>query len=171
MDSESINENIQAAADAAVGLLSTWGLSVVGAIVLLIVGRIVAGWIRSSVSKGLTRAGTDSTLVPFFSSMAYYLALAVVVIAVLSLFGIETTSLIAVLGAAGLAVGLALQGTLSNFSAGVMLLIFRPIRVGTTSRSPARGARSPRSPSSARSSTRPTTCASRFRTRRSSGIP
>jgi small conductance mechanosensitive channel len=130
METQAINDNVQAAADAAVGLLSTWGLSVIGAIVLLIVGRIVAGWIRSSVAKGLTRAGTDATLVPFFSSMVYYLALAVVVIAVLSLFGIETTSLIAVLGAAGLAVGLALQGTLSNFSAGVMLLIFRPIRVG-----------------------------------------
>jgi small conductance mechanosensitive channel len=62
--------------------------------------------------------------------MAYYVVLAAVLIAVLNLFGIETTSLIAVFGAAGLAVGLALQGTLSNFAAGVMLLIFRPIRVG-----------------------------------------
>jgi small conductance mechanosensitive channel len=71
-----------------------------------------------------------SWCVPFFANGVYYLTLIAVVIAVLSLFGIETTSLIAVLGAAGLAVGLALQGTLSNFAAGVMLLIFRPFKVG-----------------------------------------
>lgn len=111
-------------------LISTWGLSVVGAIVVLIVGRIVAGSIRSGVRRGLERAGTDGALVPFLSSIAYYVALAVVAIAVLNLFGIETTSLVAVLGAAGLAVGLALQGTLSNFAAGTMLLLFRPIRLG-----------------------------------------
>jgi small conductance mechanosensitive channel len=78
----------------------------------------------------LEKANADTTLVPFFASLAYYLVLAVVVIAVLNLFGVQTTSLIAVLGAAGLAVGLALQGTLSNFAAGVMLLVFRPFRPG-----------------------------------------
>jgi len=130
MDTEAMNEGMQGAMNTAIDMLSTWGISVVGAIALLIVGRIVAGWIRSSITKGLTKAGTDSSLIPFFASMAYYVVLAVVLIAVLNLFGIETTSLIAVFGAAGLAVGLALQGTLSNFAAGVMLLIFRPIRVG-----------------------------------------
>jgi len=130
MDSEAMTGNMQGVIETATEMLSTWGISVVGAIALLIVGRIIAGWIRSSITKGLQRANTDSTLIPFFASMAYYVALAVVLIAVLNLFGIETTSLIAVLGAAGLAIGLALQGTLSNFAAGVMLLIFRPIRVG-----------------------------------------
>jgi small conductance mechanosensitive channel len=130
MDTEQMNEGVQSAIDMAIGMVSTWGVSVVGAIVLLIVGRIVAGWIRSSTAKALTRANTDVSLVPFLSSMVYYVVLGVVLIAVLSLFGIETTSLIAVFGAAGLAVGLALQGTLSNFASGVMLLIFRPIRVG-----------------------------------------
>ena len=72
----------------------------------------------------------DESLVPFLSSMVYYLALAVLLIAVLNLFGIQTASAIAVLGAAGLAVGLALQGTLSNFASGVMLLIFRPFKIG-----------------------------------------
>ncbi|MCP4007234.1 MAG: mechanosensitive ion channel [bacterium] len=110
--------------------MSTWGISVIGAIALFIIGRIVANWVRKSVTRVLTKANTDASLIPFFASMAYYVALAVVLIAVLNLFGIETTSLIAVLGAAGLAIGLALQGTLSNFAAGVMLLIFRPIRVG-----------------------------------------
>jgi small conductance mechanosensitive channel len=130
MDPEQVTSGAQAAIDMAVGMVSTWGISVLGAIILLIVGRIVAGWIRRSVTTAMVKAGADVSLIPFFASLVYYVVLAVVVIAVLSLFGIETTSLIAVLGAAGLAVGLALQGTLSNFAAGVMLLIFRPIRVG-----------------------------------------
>jgi len=120
----------QAAIDQVIALVSSWGLAVLGAVALLIVGRWIAAMTRTGVTRSLERAGTDATLVPFFASGAYYLVLGVVLIAVLNLFGIETTSLIAVLGAAGLAVGLALQGSLSNFAAGVMLLIFRPIRVG-----------------------------------------
>ena len=111
-------------------LVVTWGLKVVGAIVVLIVGRMVAGAIRGAVRRGLTKRKVDETLIPFLSNLAYYAALAVVVIAVLGLFGIQTTSLVAILGAAGLAVGLALQGTLSHFAAGVMLMIFRPFRIG-----------------------------------------
>ena len=72
----------------------------------------------------------DPSLVPFVSNFVYYILFAAVVIAVLGLFGIETTSLVAVLGTAGLAIGLAIQGTLSNFSSGVMLLLFRPFHVG-----------------------------------------
>jgi small conductance mechanosensitive channel len=127
---ESGISNVEAMMEAGITLLSTYGLRVIGAIVLLIVGRMVAGFIRRAVRKGLERAEMDATLVPFLSKGVYYLVLAVVVIAVLQLFGVQTTSLVAVLGAAGLAVGLALQGTLSNFAAGVMLLIFRPFRVG-----------------------------------------
>lgn len=130
MDSSQVSEGVQTAIETASGLVIEYGLSVIGALVLFVVGRIVAGWVRSRLAAGLTRAGTDASLVPFFSSMAYYVIIAVVVVAVLNLFGIETTSLIAVFGAAGLAVGLAMQGTLSNFASGVMLLIFRPIRVG-----------------------------------------
>jgi len=125
-----VDNAMQEAIQSVTGLVTTWGLSVLGALVVLILGRWVAGLVRRSVTRGLERAETDSTLVPFFASLAYYTVLAVVVIAVLGLFGIETTSLIAVLGAAGLAVGLALQGTLSNFAAGVMLLLFRPFRTG-----------------------------------------
>ncbi len=130
MNIEEIGPGIEGVIETVVNLVSTWGLRVIGALALLIVGRIAAGWVRGSITKALSKAKTDASLIPFFSSMAYYVVLAVVVTAVLSLFGIETTSLIAVFGAAGLAVGLALQGTLSNFAAGVMLLIFRPIRVG-----------------------------------------
>jgi small conductance mechanosensitive channel len=111
-------------------LVSTWGLQVIGAIAVLIVGRWIAGLLRRAVTRGLERARVDATLVPFLAGMTYYLALAVVLIAVLGLFGIETTSLVAVVGAAGLAVGLAMQGTLANFSSGVMLLVFRPFGKG-----------------------------------------
>ena len=114
----------------ATSLITHWGIKVVGAIVVLVVGRMVAGMLRKATRRALTHRQVDSTLVPFLSSLVYYLAIAVVVIAVLSLFGIQTTSLVAVLGAAGLAVGLALQGTLSHFAAGVMLMIFRPFRDG-----------------------------------------
>jgi small conductance mechanosensitive channel len=111
-------------------LVSTWGLKVVGAIAVLIIGMIVAKMIRGAARKSFARANMDATLVPFLSGIIYYLVLGCVVIAVMGMFGIQTTSFIAVLGAAGLAVGLAMQGTLSNFSAGVMLLIFRPFRAG-----------------------------------------
>ena len=113
-----------------VNLLSTWGLSVAGAIALLIVGRWVAALLRHSAHRAMKRSKLDPSLIPFFSSAIHYLVIAVVVIAVLNLFGVQTASLVAVVGAAGLAIGLALQGTLSNFSAGVMLLVLRPIRVG-----------------------------------------
>jgi small conductance mechanosensitive channel len=109
--------------------VTQWGLKVIGAVAVLVIGRIVAGTLRSMVKRGLDRAGIDPTLRPFLSGLVYYAALAVVVIAVLNLFGVETTSLVAILGAAGLAVGLALQGTLSNFASGVMLLVFRPFKV------------------------------------------
>lgn len=109
---------------------TAWGLKVIGALVVLTVGRMIATWIRRTVRRLLERAGTDATLVPFLSGLVYYGVLVAVLVAVLDMVGVQTASLIAVLGAAGLAVGLALQGTLSNFSAGVMLLLFRPFRVG-----------------------------------------
>lgn len=110
--------------------LSTYGLRVLGALTVLILGRIIAGMVRSWVNKALTRSKLESTLIPFISGLVYYGLLAFVILAVLRLFGIETTSFIAVLGAAGFAVGLAMQGTLSNFAAGVMLMLFRPFKVG-----------------------------------------
>ncbi len=102
----------------------------VGALVVLILGFIVAKIFRSWSARALKRTSIDTTLIPFMSNLVYYVIVAFVAIAVLGLFGIPTTSFIALLGAAGLAVGLALQGTLSNFAAGVMLLVFRPFKVG-----------------------------------------
>jgi small conductance mechanosensitive channel len=112
--------------DTIVELGSVWGLRVVGAIALLIVGRLLCSALRRTTRRALERSGVDASLVPFVASLVYYASLAVVLIAVLNLFGIQTASVIAVLGAASLAVGLAMQGTLSNFAAGVML----PFKIG-----------------------------------------
>lgn len=111
-------------------LVTTWGLRVVGAVAVLFIGRAVAGRIRAGIRRSMRAREMDPALSPFLSGIAYWLMMGLVVIAVLGLFGIPTASFVAVLAAAGLAVGLALQGTLSNFAAGVMLLVFRPFRIG-----------------------------------------
>ena len=111
-------------------LITDWGLKVIGALIVLIVGRMIAKSIRKGVKKALERGKMDPTLIPFVSSLIYYMVMAFVLIAVLGMVGIQTASMIAVLAAAGLAVGLALQGTLANFASGVMLLVFRPFRTG-----------------------------------------
>jgi small conductance mechanosensitive channel len=111
-------------------LIVSNALNVLGAILILLIGLWLAGKADQVVVRMLSRAPHfDSMLKSFFGSLARYLVLTVTVLAVLSQFGIQTTSLIAVLGAAGLASGLALQGTLSNLAAGVMLLIVRPFRI------------------------------------------
>ena len=122
--------NAEQIVSTAVELISTWGLRVLGALAVLIVGRLACGWARNATRRTLEARAVDASLIPFLSKFVYFTALAAVAIAVLGIFGIETTSLIAVFGAAGLAVGLALQGTLSNFASGVMLLLFRPFKIG-----------------------------------------
>jgi small conductance mechanosensitive channel len=110
--------------------ISMWGVRVLGAIAVLVFGWMAAGVIRGFVRRALDRTTLDPTLIPFISKLVYYAVLIFIVVAVLSLFGIETTSFVAVLAAAGFAVGMALQGTLSNFASGIMLLVFRPFCVG-----------------------------------------
>ena len=100
------------------------------AVLILIAGWIIASWMGRWVHDVIGRSHyIDDTLKPLVSNFARYAILAITVVAVLSQFGVQTTSLIALLGAAGLAIGLALQGTLSNVASGVMLLILRPFRV------------------------------------------
>lgn len=100
------------------------------AVLILIAGWMAARWIGRWVHELIDRSHyIDDTLKPLISNFAAYAVLAITVVAVLSQFGVQTTSLIALLGAAGLAIGLALQGTLSNVASGVMLLILRPFRV------------------------------------------
>lgn len=112
-------------------MFTEYGLNILGALIILFIGKIVAGWVRNGVYVGLGKTRQmDETLRVFLSNLARYTILAITLIAVLGQFGIQTASLIAVVGAAGLAIGLAMQGTLSNIAAGVMLLIFRPFKVG-----------------------------------------
>jgi len=116
--------------DKIVEFSTLYGLKVIGAIAVLILGRIIAGLVRKGVKRGLTKRGTDEGLVQFLSSIAYTLVMIAVIISALGNFGVEAASFVAILGAAGFAVGFALQGSLSNFAAGVMILLFRPFKVG-----------------------------------------
>ena len=112
-------------------LITDYALDIVGALLLLIAGWVVAGWIEKHTGKVLKRIDrVDATLRSFVTNLVRYASLVLVMIAVFAQFGIQTTSIIAVLGAAGLAVGLALQGTLANIAAGVLLLFLRPFTVG-----------------------------------------
>ncbi len=111
-------------------LLLPWSMKIVGALAIFVLGRWVAQAIARALRRLMDRAGMDVSLAGFLSNMAYAALLAMVIIAALDTLGFETTSLIAVFGAAGLAIGLALQGSLSNFAAGVMLMIFRPFKSG-----------------------------------------
>lgn len=110
--------------------LTTYGLNVIGAIIILALGKIGAGLARRIVKKLLVRSNTDASVISFVGSLAYTLVLVFAVLAALAKFGIQTTSFIAVLGAAGLAIGLALQGSLANFAAGFLLLVLRPFKAG-----------------------------------------
>ena len=108
-----------------------FGLSAIGAIIILILGFWFAGWVKRKVTRWTDDSDKiDDTLGAFFASMARYAVIAFTLLAVLSQFGVETTSFIAVLGALGLAIGLALQGTLGHVASGVMLMLFRPFKIG-----------------------------------------
>lgn len=111
-------------------LLTVYGLKVIAALAIFIIGKIIAKAVKSGVTKTMNRGGSDPILVSFTTNMLYAGLLAFVIIAALGQLGIQTTSFIAILGAAGLAVGLALQGSLANFAAGVLMIIFRPFKQG-----------------------------------------
>lgn len=112
-------------------LIVSYSFSAVGAVILLVVGYLVAGLAERSIYAGLGHIhGFDETLRHFFSQVVRYAILILVVIMVLGQFGVQTASIIAAIGAAGLAIGLALQGTLQNIAAGIMLLALRPFRIG-----------------------------------------
>jgi small conductance mechanosensitive channel len=111
-------------------LLIGYGLKVIGAVLILVIGIWIAKLISRYTLKLLEKRNVEKTLSKFVSNFTRVLIIIFVVMAAINQVGIETTSFVAVLGAAGLAVGLALQGSLSNFAAGVMLIIFRPIKVG-----------------------------------------
>lgn len=107
-----------------------WGINIVMAVVIFIIGKMVVKMITNLAKKLMGKAGVDSLLINFIGSIINGILLLFVVIAALNQLGVDTTSLIALIGAAGLAVGLALQGSLQNFASGVMLIIFRPFKDG-----------------------------------------
>lgn len=111
-------------------VVAAWGLKVIAAVAIFVVGRWIAKLIRRIVRRVMEKAEVEPIIIGFVSSMAYIALLAFVVIAALGQLGIQTTSFIAILGAAGLAIGLALQGSLANFAAGFLMIIFRPFKVG-----------------------------------------
>lgn len=107
------------------------GLNVLGAACILVVGWFVSGWVKRTIDRAAARRPhADRTLAQVGARIARWAILVFTALAVLNRFGVQTTSIVALLGAAGLTVGLALQGTLSNVAAGVMLLALRPFRIG-----------------------------------------
>jgi len=121
---------VQNIVDKAIGYFMQYGLSFVYAILIFIVGKWVARLVSKIAGTAMTKGKLNETLASFLKNIIYYVLLMFVVIAALNKLGIETTSFVAIIGAAGLAVGLALQGSLANFAAGVMLILFQPFKVG-----------------------------------------
>lgn len=111
-------------------LALTYGIKLLAAIAIFIIGKMVANWVKRLVVKVMKKSDVDPIIIGFTSSIAYIAMLAFVIVAALGQLGIQTTSFIAILGAAGLAIGLALQGSLANFAAGFLLIVFRPFKVG-----------------------------------------
>ncbi|NKF50115.1 mechanosensitive ion channel [Shewanella sp. WXL01] len=123
-------ENLQGLLEQAPVFVATYGLKLLAAIVIFVVGKYFAGVFKRLTDKLMTNRGIDKTVASFVANLVWGLVFVFTVIAALGQIGVQTASLVAVIGAAGLAVGLALQGSLSNFAAGVLMVIFRPCRVG-----------------------------------------
>lgn len=111
-------------------LIVSFGLDLLWAIVILVIGWWLASYLTRLLKKALVRAEAAPGLISFLGTLSYYTLLLFAILAALNRLGVQTTSIIAIMGAAGLAVGLALQGALANFAAGVLILLFKPYRVG-----------------------------------------
>lgn len=116
--------------DAILGLITVHGVKILTAVAIFVIGKWVVKRIVNLLKKTMGRANVDPTLIGFLGNILFGVGVAFVVIAALAQMGIETTSLAAVIGAAGLAVGLALQGSLANFASGVLIILFRPFKAG-----------------------------------------
>jgi small conductance mechanosensitive channel len=123
-------EITQETIDSIVEFVTFYGMKIVAALIIFLIGKWIAKLVRGLLRKSMEKNNVDQTLVGFLSAIAYYLLMVAVIITAVSQLGVQTTSFVAVLGAAGLAVGLALQGSLSNFASGVLLIMFRPFKVG-----------------------------------------
>ncbi len=107
-----------------------WSINIVGALLIYVIGKIISKLIVKGLQRVMEKGGVDTILKNFLSSVAYAALLVTVVIMALGQLGVNTTSALAIFGAAGLAIGLSLQSTLSNFAAGVMLIFFKPFKIG-----------------------------------------
>lgn len=123
-------ESLMSKADVIVNMAIAWAPKLIGAIAVLLIGLWIIGKLMKVISKSMKKSGLDKDIVPFLTSIMSVLLKVMLILAVAGMVGIETTSFIALIGAAGLAIGMALQGTLQHFAAGVMVLIFKPYRVG-----------------------------------------
>ncbi len=123
-------EHIQALLDQAPELAMTYGMKVIFAIIIFLVGKYISNVVKKVTTKLMTNRKIDQTVTSFVANLAWAVVFVFTIIATLGQIGVQTASLVAVIGAAGLAVGLALQGSLSNFAAGVLMVLFRPCRVG-----------------------------------------
>lgn len=113
-----------------VNFVTLYGVKVLASLLIFWVGKKIAYLLTAIVVKGMRKSKIDETVTSFFSNVVYFGLLVVIILAALSNLGINTTSFLAVLGTAGLAIGLALQGTLSNVGAGILLVFFRPFKIG-----------------------------------------
>ncbi|MEN8230550.1 MAG: mechanosensitive ion channel domain-containing protein [Bacteroidota bacterium] len=123
-------ENFQEVLERIYALVVAYGMKFIMALVVLIIGLIVIKWLTKGAVKMMKRKNVNESLIPFLRSLMNIILKAMLIISVMGMVGIQMTSFIAILGAAGLAVGLALQGTLQNFAGGVMILLFKPYEVG-----------------------------------------
>jgi small conductance mechanosensitive channel len=116
--------------DALIASITYYGLKIIIAVLVFVIGKWIANLCRNLTRKAMQKSKVDPILVGFVSNIVFYLLMVAVIISAISQLGIETTSFVAVLGAAGLAVGFALQGSLSNFASGVLIILFRPFKIG-----------------------------------------
>ncbi|MDF7806709.1 mechanosensitive ion channel [Pontiellaceae bacterium B12219] len=137
METNEVVETVESAVQSSGDILETvqtigveWGMKIIAAVLVLVIGMFVVKLIKKGIVKLMERSKVDHTLISFVSSLIHVGLQAFVVIAALEKLNVKTASFIAVLGAAGLAVGLALQGSLSNFASGVLMIIFKPFKVG-----------------------------------------
>lgn len=125
-----MNENIQQIIQQAPEVIVTYGIKIILAIAVYIVGKWIAKAISGLLEKGLNARKVDPTISKFTKNIVFYTLFTIVMVAALGQLGIQTASFVAIIGAAGLAVGFALQGSLANFASGVLLILFRPFKIG-----------------------------------------
>jgi len=130
MDTDVVTKEASKYTDMAIMYVSEYGLKVLAALVIFVIGKWVVNKLTKVIKKMMEKANIDKTLVEFAESLVYFTLMLMVVLASLNAIGINTTSFIAIFGAASLAIGLALQGSLANVGAAVLIIIFRPFKVG-----------------------------------------